>query len=281
MKKFSFIIYFLLSCSYAWADLSNRGRLDSHHGKYEFLIPLIILLGIGGIAIYLWGKDTWNKYKSSIFETIGGLFIGGCVLGGLYLIYSIYSNHSESASSYVETNSLTPSENSLPPGFVPLEQSRNVAETSRQSSTDPWASYPPVITDGSQMSTKQNDFLVAAILNPTYNLHDYYVAMDMTPQNTQFLPFDRYCRSKFIRERYTPSEFRSVYDNVNRAWNIFCSLKNTNFSDSEIIKYMYEYSPHDVMKPRIEEASNPTLIRNLKIIPLQCTSNNSPKIGIL
>lgn len=289
MKKTMLIFSLLISSSTAFADLSNRGRLDYEHGEYEWVIPALVLVGLGGFFAYFFLKDFWRKNKDEIFATLGVIFQGGLILLAIYGAYHFVvpaisgkSNHTDETSDISATQT-TDKPRQLPPGFRPVTPDDFTNNnSSSNTNTDSWSGYPPIITDGRQMSNKDNDFLVAAILNPTYNLHDYYRALDLTPQNTQFLSFDRYCRSKFIREKYSPSEFRKVYDNVARAWSIFCNLQGANFNDPEIIKYMLEYSPYDSSKPRIEDASNPQLIRNLKVKPLYCTETSStPKLGIL
>lgn len=288
MKKLSASLFFCCVYLSAFADLTNRGRLDHKHGEFEWIIPALCLIILACVFGYFFLKDFWSKNKEEITEFLSFITIS-CVVG--FLCHIGYQKLISTSPKFQETKNIPndsesstkkrSNEGNLPDGFRPVNE-HDLANIGKSVQTnDPWEGYPPVITDGSQMTNKPKDFLVAAINNPTYNLHDYYVVMDMTPQNTQFLSFDRYCRSNFIRRQYSPSEFRSVYDNVQRAWAIFCSLQNTDFEDYEIIKYMYEYSPHDVTKPRIEDAKNPTLIRNLKVIPLHCSPNSNRKLGIL
>lgn len=280
MQKVITSLSFVLFSLTAFADLSNRGRLDHEHGEFEFVIPLIGVIVLGGVFGYCFLKDFWCKHKENIHRLISLLVKGlmfvigiGVVVGFLYddgdnksikpQMNSNISMQSDANANMVQT------ENSLPEGSRPVTEQEDIANLGTTSSVqDPWAGYPPVIADGSQMTNKKNDFLLAAILNPSFNLHDYYCVLDMTPQNTQFLSYDRYCRSNFIRQHYTPSELQKLYTNVQRAWNVFCSLENTNFQSPEIIKYMIEYSLFDSSKPRIEDASNPQLIRNLKMKPL-------------
>lgn len=288
MKKSFFVILAFCTYTFAFADLSNRGRLDYPHGKMEWIIPLVMLLVLGGIFGYFFFKDFWKKNKDEILATLAVFGQGALLLLGIYWLFHfivpIFVDKSSDTQQNEQTQDNAQQEMAqLPSGSRPVTTEDLVnLEKKITSNSDPWAGYPPVITDGSQMTNKPNDFMLAAILNPSYNLYDFYRAMDMTPQNTQFLSFERYCRSNFIREHYNPSQFRDIYDNVQRAWNIFCGLQGTNFKSPEIVKYMLEYSPYDTSAPRIEDASDPQLIRNLKVKPLYCTGTSSnPRLGIL
>lgn len=262
---------FILIPLFVFADVQNRGRLDYEHHQWEFVIPLLLLLIGGGFFLFYWAKDYWHKHKDDILGFLSLMIIVAGITGGIYILYNTFLKDVLTNNPNTKVAEVKPQqqkeEPQLPKGFRPVEPGETYEFHNSQSS-DPWASYPPVITDGSQMTNKQNDFMVAAILNPTFSIYDLYVAVDMTPQNTQFLTFERYCRSKFIRERYTPSEFRQVYNKVSRAWDRFVSVQNTNFKSPEIIPYMIEYSQFDVMAPRIEDAENPQLIRMLKTKPL-------------
>ena len=249
---------------FVFADVQNRGRLDYEHHEWEFVIPLLLLLIGGGFFLFYWAKEYWQKHKDDILGFLSFMIMVAGITGGAYIIYNRFL---KDVSPKHDNSNVDEVKQQLTEGFRPVE-SGETFEFHTSTSSDPWASYPPVITDGSQMTNKQNDFIVAAILNPTYSIYDLYVAVDMTPQNTQFLTFERYCRSKFIRERYYPSEFRLVYNKVSRAWNRFVSVQNVNFKSPEIIPYMIEYSQFDVMAPRIEDAEDPQLIRMLRTKPL-------------
>lgn len=249
---------------FVFADVQNRGRLDFEHHEWEFIIPLLLLLVGGGFFLFYWAKEYWQKHKDYILGFLSFMIMVSGITGGAYIIYHTFLKN---VSTKHDNSNVTEVKPQLPEGFRPVEPGETFEFQNSQSS-DPWASYPPVITDGSQMTNKQNDFMVAVILNPTYSIYDLYVAVDMTPQNTQFLTFERYCRSKFIRERYSPSEFRQVYYKVSRAWNRFVSVQNVNFKSPEIIPYMIEYSQFEVKAPRIEDAEDPQLIRMLRTKPL-------------
>ena len=259
-RLFTFIISLTFSLI-AFADMSSRGKSSDlpgyGHEKYEFFILLLILVALGGAFLYFWSKEFLTKHKDfvkSIIVTLlelaaAGLFIWAIAPECADLIKSFFPESQSQASD---------ARKDLPEGFVSRTNSKS----------DSWASYPPVTKGNPEAHTKPHDFMVAAINNPSFNLYDYYVVAGMTPQDTQFLTFDLYCRSQFIRDRYTPQQFREAYDKVSRAWPIFQALQYTDFSDHEIEKYMLEYDPFDTLKPRIEDASNPDLIRKLKITPL-------------
>lgn len=282
MRRLFISIISLTFSLIVFADMSGRGKSSDlpgyGHGKYEFLIPLLILVALGGVFLYFWSKDFLTKHKDFGKEVKSTISLLGIITAGGFFVWLGASKGDDFIKSLRSEPQSQPQQqasdvrNDLPEGFVPIEQYRT------NQNSDPWASYPPVIKGTPEEMQKSCDFMVAAICNPTFNLHDYYVVLDMTPQNTQFLTFERYCRSQFIRDRYTPQQFREVYDKVSRAWPIFQALQYTDFSDYEIKKYMLEYSPHDVMKPRIEDASNPDLIRKLIITPL---SYNGGKLGII
>lgn len=245
----------------AFAELGNRGRLDNNPGDNEWVIALLFLIGLVGVFSFFFLWDFWLKNKEEIIGFAGTVLIVG-LLG--FVCYGIYHLISSADSEKTE-------ETNIP-----------ISNNTTNSKVDSWSSYPPIIADGTQKTNKDNDFLLAAILNPTFNLSDYYQVLHLTPQNTQFLSYERYCRSEFVRQRYTPSEFRRIYDNVGKAWPIFCRLQDVNFQDPEIIKYMIDYSFNDASQPNIDEASNPQLIRNLKIIPLfYSEESETSRIGIL
>lgn len=255
---------------FAFADMSDRGRQSDlpgyHHSDLEFLIPLVILIALVAFFGFYWIRDKWkNRSKEFTQELLATLSVfgqGALFLGVIYLAYTGISKYRNSQTT-VEQNNVTP-----------IEQNTVV---NNQSNENLWASFPPVIKRGSD-NTKPNDFLVAAINNPSFNLHDFYVILNMNPQNTQFWTFDRYCRSQYIRDLYTPEQFREVYNSLSAAWNIFQEIQYVDFDNPEIKKYMYEYSQWDTNAPRIEQSSNPQLIRNLKIKPLHY---NVPKLGII
>lgn len=269
MNKFGLLLSFSTSSLICFADNSNRGRLDYSHWEYEYLIPLIILLVIGLAFLFFKGKEYWKKNNGIISDLLGNVICCAVfVLIVVWFLNSYKNKESKSSSENKETTTEQKTNNDLPPAFVPVNENNIAKIFGKSDNSNSWDSHPPVITDGSGMTNKENDFLLAAIFNPSFNLHDFYKVLDMNPQNTQFLSFERYCRSNFIRERYTPSEFQKVYNNVKRAWNIFQNLSKVNMNTYEIKKYMLEYSPYDSSQPRIEDASNPQLIRNHKVKPL-------------
>ena len=49
---------------------------------------------------------------------------------------------------------------------------------------------------------KQNDWLVAGLLNPEFNTSDFLIS-GLTPDNTQLLTAEQYKKSSFVRDRFT------------------------------------------------------------------------------
>ena len=47
---------------------------------------------------------------------------------------------------------------------------------------------------------KQNDWLVATLNNPTFEVGDFQHILDMNLDNTQMLSKDQYLKSRYIRE---------------------------------------------------------------------------------
>lgn len=262
-------ITFALASVSAYADISSLGKTSDlpgyRHYDFEFFIPLIILLAIGGFIGYYWLKDLYQKHKETfkkIFATIF-IFCYGAVI--LFIVWWVVGK-----ASFFSRNKKTqePQQREIVEQLTSAEQkAASHPSISNTSNNDPWASYPPVIR-GNNENMKPNDFLVAVINNPSYSIYDLMKVAGLNIHNTQFLPFDRYCRSNFIRERYTPGSFRDVYNRIERGWRIFNDLSNVNIEDEEISKYMFEYDTWDVTAPRIEQARNPQVIKNLKKKPL-------------
>lgn len=247
------------------SDYASRGRLsdyyDSHNTPLEYIflgVGIIVLLIISGIWLYVVIK----KHKETILNAIGSIFVGILGLGAALVIAKCgqeLKNHNYR---------LQPT-NEVSNESIPMQNKVSEVEDAINEVYDPWAGYPPIISGSNNESMKKNDFMVAVINNPTFTIYDFLRISGINSNNTQFLSFDRYCRSNFIRQRYDPITFKNVYEKTQRAWYILERLQNTDLYDPEISKYMMEYDPYDVCAPRIEQASNPKLIRELKIIPLQ------------
>lgn len=281
MKRLVTITICTLSNKFAFADVSLRGKTsdlsDYSHGEYEYFIPIAILLVLGLIFAYAWFKGVKEKlsYNDNLKELIRTICkwvkIAVSILYGLVLLWAFYKEFVSDTTQNEQTETANEIVNEEFDNNN-FETESNAMENNASPSNntlDPWASFPPVI-DHMQDNTamKENDFLLAAISNPSFTLYDYYVILKLNPDNTQFVSFERYCRSTFIRERYTPKEFNSIYNHIAKAWPIFIEIRNTNFDSPGISQYMMEYNPFDTSTPRIENASSPELIKKLKIKPL-------------
>ena len=230
-----------------------------------FWVALIILLAIGGFVGYYWLKDFYQKHKETFSEIIATIFVFGSGAVILFILWWVGGK----AFDFFRTQKTQETQQVEIVEQVSAAKPKAATQpsVSNISNNDPWASYPPVIR-GNNENMKPNDFLVAVINNPSFSIYDLMNIAGLNIYNTQFLSFDRYCRSNYIRERYTPSSFREVYNRIERGWRIFNDVSNVNIEDEEISKYMFEYNMWDVTAPRIEKARDPQLIRNLKKKPL-------------
>ncbi len=128
-----------------------------------------------------------------------------------------------------------------------------------------WDGYLQI---GTPIKTKENDFLVAVVNNPTYSIYDLIMIAGLNSHNTQFLTEQEDAGSKFVRKNYTPTNFHRIYSKLFKAWRLFQKCQNYDLNNEEIKSYMQDYSTWDVNKPNINHASNPQLIRALKVVPL-------------
>lgn len=246
-------------------DYASRGRLsdysENHDTPFEYAflgIGVIILL----IFAIIWLYSIIKKHKETILNAIGSIFVGILGLGAALLI-------AKCGQELKNNNYGSPHENETNNESIPMQKNISEVEEVNKDVNDPWAAYPPVISGTNNEPMKENDFMVAAINNPTFTIYDFLKISGLNTSNTQLLSYDRYCRSNFIRQRYDPTSFRVAYTRVQRAWNILCRLQNIDLDNPDISKYMMEYSPFDVSAPRIENSANPGVIKDLKIIPLQ------------
>lgn len=91
IRPFVCIAIVLLSFCPAFADPADHGRysdLDDNYSPSTFsiIIPIILLLALGGFFLFFWIKDIWSKNKDSIQSTLGFIaviaivaFVGKCV----------------------------------------------------------------------------------------------------------------------------------------------------------------------------------------------------------
>ena len=96
---------------------------------------------------------------------------------------------------------------------------------------------------------KQNDWLVATLNNPTFEVGDFQHILDMNLDNTQMLSKDQYLKSRYIREnpifqtdgQFDNSKFDSFYSQQLQRFGEFSTEKTID---------NYEYSMWDVMRPK-------------------------------
>lgn len=100
------------------------------------------------------------------------------------------------------------------------------------------------------MAMKQNDWIIANMNNPTFDVGDFRYISDMSLDNTQLLPKEQYLKSDFIRQndmfKNNKGEFsESIFsDFYNGAVEKFADFSTENIIDN------YEYSMWDVMRPK-------------------------------
>ena len=249
MKKLLIISVLALSSSMSmFADFSNRGRYSDfteHKSSILDILPILFFVGIVGIFLYYGAKEYWGKHKDGI---VGNLtLIGAGILFVLFLRFGL--------------KSCEPTD----------KQSHNVAKqetyqtSTYQDHTRAWDGY---LRTGRATKTKENDFFVTVINNPSYRIYDLIMIAGLNSYNTQFLTEQEYASSKFVRKNYTPANFHRTYSKLFKAWKLFQKCQNYDLNNEEIKSYMYDYSIWDVNKPNINQASNPQLIRALKVVPL-------------
>lgn len=99
---------------------------------------------------------------------------------------------------------------------------------------------------------KENDWIIATMNNPTFDVGDFQYIADMTLDNTQLLSKDQYLKSKYIREsdlfkneqgEFSEDSFNEFYQKA--------AQKFKEFSTEDIVDhYDYKYSMWDVTRPK-------------------------------
>ena len=195
MKKLLIILVFALSSSMSmFADFSNRGRYSDftdHKSSILDILPILIFIGIVGIFLYYGAKEYWSKHKDGI---VGNLtLIGAGILFVLFLRFGL--------------KSCEPTD----------KKSRNIAKQETyqtptyQDHTGVWNGYQKT---GTPIKTKENDFLVAIVNNPSYCIYDLIMIAGLNSHNTQFLTEQEYAGSKFVRKNYTPTNLHRIYSKL-------------------------------------------------------------------
>lgn len=88
---------------------------------------------------------------------------------------------------------------------------------------------------------KQNDWLVAGLLNPEFNTSDFLIS-GLTPDNTQLLTAEQYKKSQFVRDRFTEN---GVFNE--QKFDDFYRSRASEFGrlQSMDVKDTFVYSPFD------------------------------------
>lgn len=88
---------------------------------------------------------------------------------------------------------------------------------------------------------KQNDWLVAGLLNPEFNTSDFLIS-GLTPDNTQLLTAEQYKKSSFVRDRFTED---GVFNE--QKFDDFYKKRAEEFGklQSMDVKDTFVYSPFD------------------------------------
>ncbi len=124
--------------------------------------------------------------------------------------------------------------------------------------------------------SKPNDFMVAVLNNPTFNLYDIITVLQLNSGNTQFLAENEYTQSNWIHNtiekrygRYDAETFHLVYCRVSNAWRVFKEVENIDCSFDGMGQYFFQYSEYDTRRYSAQQCPYPELKRKLSIIPLE------------
>lgn len=105
---------------------------------------------------------------------------------------------------------------------------------------------------------KENDWIVATLNNPTFDVGDFQNILDMNLDNTQMLSREQYLKSNYIRENpnfQTDNQFDESKFNAFYAQQI---KKFGEFSTENVIDN-YEYSMWDVTRPKGERVKKESI----------------------
>lgn len=116
---------------------------------------------------------------------------------------------------------------------------------------------------------KQNDWIVANINNPEFDVQDFKYISEMSLDNTQLLPKEEYLKSSYILEndrfKNQNGEFsNNLFDNFYKeAANKFAQFSTENIIDD----YQYEYDMFDALRPTGGKIKNPNFILQSQVNP--------------
>lgn len=121
---------------------------------------------------------------------------------------------------------------------------------------------------------KNNDFMVAVLNNPTFNLFSLISIGGLHERNTQFLDESSYVKSNFIinkckelQGQYNAQIFHAIYQKVSASWKVFIEVQNSDLSHNGMGKYFIKYDMFDTSAPR--HCPHPELKHKLSIVPLK------------
>lgn len=107
------------------------------------------------------------------------------------------------------------------------------------------------------MIMKQNDWIIANINNPTFDVGDFQNILDMNLSNTQLLDKDKYLNNKKVRENslfqnkdgeFSEDKFNKFYEDASKTFQLF---------STESIIDNFEYSMWDTSRPKNAKIKNP------------------------
>ena len=126
---------------------------------------------------------------------------------------------------------------------------------------------------------KQNDYIVANILNPTFSNQDFKDILGMDLENTQLLPYSSYTSSQFITQNeafkdengnFNEQKFKNFYDATLNKFSQF--EEDTPLLDN------FEYSIFDTSRKAGDKVRDPnfklTLISNPNKVSIGISGRN-------
>ena len=243
------------------ADYFSRIRPSDIGGAYYVLADNVLIFSgiiILGILLCVAAVYAWQAHRNAV-KSIMKIFLA-CL--GIYVVLAIGNG----VYYYLKHRMPSSTENANSVQSVSTSPARTETH-SQGSGSDAWAAYPAPQRNVSGQA--DNDWLVAATNNPSYSIYDLMYHGGLTPENTQFLSEKEYLQSRWVRDHYAPKELHRAYKKLVSAWRAFMRCRNADISSEEVEKYMIHYDMFDIDKPRIEDAANPQLIKDLQRIPLQ------------
>lgn len=110
---------------------------------------------------------------------------------------------------------------------------------------------------------KENDWLVAGILNPEFSTNDFVIS-GLTPDNTQLLTLEQYKNSSFVRDKFTENGVfneQALQDFYKKRVEEFGRLQSLDINDTFI------YSPFDTKAESDSTIASPNYSINIVANP--------------